>query len=43
MLEIWDDAGDSVTRWLWNCDNVLVRVEPCELNYTAKVEPCDLN
>ena len=27
MPEIWGDADDSFTKWLWNCDNVLVRVE----------------
>ena len=24
MLEIWSDAGDSFTKWLWNCDKALV-------------------
>ena len=28
MLEIWGDAGDSFTKWLWNCDNVFVTVQP---------------
>ena len=23
MLEIWGDAGDSITKWLWNCGKVL--------------------
>ena len=31
MLEIYGDAGDSFTKWLWN-DPVLARVEPRELN-----------
>ena len=24
--------GDSFTEWLWNCGNVFVGVELCELN-----------
>ena len=28
MIEIWGDAGDSFTKWLWNCDNIIVRLEP---------------
>ena len=32
MLEIWSDAGDSFTKRLWNCDDVLVRVDLCDLN-----------
>ena len=31
-VEIWDDASNSFTKWLWNCDNILVRVEPSKLN-----------
>ena len=31
-LDIWDNAGDSFIRGVWNCDNVLNRVEPFELN-----------
>ena len=35
MQEIYGDAGDSFTKWLWNCDNVLVRVEPHEVNFRS--------
>ena len=31
-LEICGDAGDSLTKCLWNSDNVPVRVQPCMLN-----------
>ena len=31
-VEIWGDVGNSFTKCLWNCDNILVRVEPFELN-----------
>ena len=27
MLENWSEGGDSFTTWLWNCGNVLIRVE----------------
>ena len=32
--EIWSDASDSFTKRLWNCDNVLLGVDPCDLNKT---------
>ena len=32
--EIWDDASDSFTKRLWNCDNVLSGVDPYDLNKT---------
>ena len=34
MPEIWDAAGDSFTKWLWNCDNILVKFE----SFLAKLD-----
>ena len=37
MLEIWGDAGDSSTKWLWNYDNVVIKIFRSLENFALKV------
>ena len=32
MLEGCGDVGNSFTKQLWNCNNVFVKIELCDLN-----------